>query len=79
MAAGCALLVAAGAGLWLLFRGEMSSRLIRSNLGGIAIGLAIYGLLNGTGALLMRQFRARLYCLLIAGIAGLFLPAVTFR
>jgi uncharacterized protein (TIGR03067 family) len=78
LAAGVAFVTACGVALWLMAAptSSLTTSLIRGNLTITSIVLAIYSLLIGVAGLMLRRLRARIFVLLVAVIAGLFLPAV---
>jgi serine/threonine protein kinase len=75
LVAGTALLVAVGAGLWVLLRGQYSEASTRATLTGMSICLAIYGGVIGFASMLLRRMQARLLCLLMTVLAGVIVPA----
>jgi serine/threonine protein kinase len=81
LAAGIAFVTACGVALWLLASPTSSSNqftnsMIRGNLIGMSVGLAIYSVFVAVAGLMLRRLRARLLVLLVAVIVGLFFPAV---
>ena len=55
---------------------QFTTSMIRGNLIGMSVGLAIYSVFVGVAGLMMRRLRARLFVLLVDVIVGLFFPAV---
>ena len=81
LAAGIAFVTACGVAIWLISVPAYSSNhftnsLIRGNLVGMSVGLAIYSVFVGVAGLMLRRLRARLLVLLVTVIVGLFFPAV---
>ena len=77
MAAGIAFVTAWGVAILMASReNDITTPLVGGNLTIALIVLTYYYLLIGVGGLLLRRLRARLFVLLAAVIAGLFLPAV---
>ena len=76
--AGCvAFVTALGVGLWLWLKwNEGFSQLAVSNLAGMSIANAVYGLFTATAGTLMRRLLARLFTLVCVVVGGLFIPAV---
>jgi len=80
LAAGIAFVTACGVATWLLAvpaysSNEFTNSMVRRNLIGMSVGLAIYSVFIGIAGLMLRRLRARLAVLLVAVIVGLFFPA----
>lgn len=77
LAAGVAFVTACGVAVWLLTSSNhFTNSLIRGNLVGMSVGLAIYSVFVAIAGLMLRRLRARLLVLLVTVIVGLFFPAV---
>ncbi len=72
--AGTALFVALAVIVWLGMAKITPAQMTRGTLIGMSACLAVYSMVVMTAALLMRRLKARLFCLLIIGIAGIFVP-----
>ncbi len=81
LAAGIAIATACGVAVWLIAipaysSNQFTNSMIRGNLAGMSVGLAIYSVLIGVAGLMLRRLRVRLFVLLVDVIVGLFFPAV---
>ncbi len=72
-----AFVTAVGVGLWLCLKwNEDLAQLATSNLIGMSIANAVYGLFTIAAGALMRRLSARLFTLVCIVVGGLFIPAV---
>ncbi len=75
LVAGAALFIAVAAGVWLAFKFDTASGLLKSNLSGMIACLLTYGVAMVTAAMFLRRLRGRTLCLLVVALLGIVVPA----